>query len=221
MNRTPTTPTFPDLLDKFEDSIFYNLFCHLPGSIVSYDRTTGLAVVQPGLLRVFPNYAAPGAQTTAPYKPIANVPVFFAQAGGVSIGGDPKAGDPCMLAVLDRNVDAWLQNGGQPAPGTDRAHSLSDCFCFVGFNPISAPLASARLAGEVGIAEPLAGTGAKVVVKNGLVSIGNNTTTLLLALNALCTALDALTVNTGTGVISPATVTAINAAKTLLGEVLY
>lgn len=190
--KAPMTPTFTDAMNNFRAQIFYDLFCHLPGSIVSYDRATGLASVQPGLKRVYPNYTTPSGQTTAPYPQINGVPVFMVQGGGVSIGVDPVPGDPCLLCIVDRNMDAWKQNGGQPAPLSDRAHSLADCFAIVGFNPLSKPLASARDEGEAGIAEPLAGTGAKVVVMDGKISVANNAKNLATILASLMTTLSSL-----------------------------
>lgn len=185
MIKSPITPNFYDAMQDFKWQIFYNLYCHLPGSIVSYDRVNQTAVVQPGLQRVLPSLVGNLGYTLANYKPVVDVPVYIMQGGGVSIGADPVPGDPCMLCVIDRNMDAWILNGGTPAPLSDRAHDLSDCFALVGFNPTSKPLVSARLAGEVGIAEPLTGTGAKVVVKNGKISIASNAQNLLIILQTL------------------------------------
>lgn len=169
MNKTPNIPTFTDAMRNFRDQLFYDLYCHMPGEIVAFDRTTGVASVQINLKRVIPNYAVPTGQNVQPYPQLDNVPVFLLQGGGGSVGADPKKGDPCLIVVMDRNIDAWLQNGGQQAPLSDRAHDLSDCFAFVGFNPLNKPVLSARLAGECGIADALA----KIVVKNGLVDISN------------------------------------------------
>jgi hypothetical protein len=205
-NKTPTIPTFYDAMQNWRRSLFYNLYCHLPGEVVTYDRATGTATVQPGFKRVVPNYTVPAGQTIRPYAPIKRVPVFTAQGGRVSLGADPAPGDPCLLLVLDRNAEAWVQNGGQQAPLSDRAHDLSDCFALVGFNPLSAPLASARLAGEAGIAEPLAGTGAKVVVKSGKISIANNAENLSVTLGNLVTEL--LTMNTTLAAMTTASIAA-------------
>lgn len=169
MNKAPSTPTFTDAMRNFRDQIFYDLYVHMPGEIVSFDRSTGIASVQVGLKRVIPNFTVPTGQIVQSYPQLDNVPVFILQGSGASVGADPKKGDPCLIIVMDRNIDAWLQNGGQQAPVSDRAHDLSDCFAFVGFNPLAKPLVSARMALECGIADALA----KIVVKNGLVNISN------------------------------------------------
>lgn len=221
MNRTPHTPTFTDAMRNFKKALLYNLYCHLPGEIIAYDHAKGTATVQPALQRTIHNYAVAAGQTTQPYPLLKNVPVFILQGGRVSIGADPVgragavSGDPCLLAILDRNIDAWRQNGGAPAPLTDRAHDLADAFAFVGFNPLSAPLASARLTGEVGIAEPLAGTGAKVVVKNGKVAVANNAQNLNTIFQTL---FGVLKVDPG---LNGASQAALAAAQTALAALLY
>lgn len=203
--KTPNIPSFEDAMANFRAQIFYDLYVHVPGTIVAFNRATGLATVQPGLRRVYPTYTVPGGQTTKPYPQVANVMVFTLQGGGASVGADPAVGDPCLLLVADRNLDAWRQNGGQQAPLSDRAHHLSDCFALVGFNPLSAPLVSARLAGEAGIADALA----KVTVKQGRLKIGNNLTDLATILKTLFTVLAS---DPGLNGTSHAALTAANTA---------
>lgn len=214
MISTPTVPKFPDVMDNFKKSIFYSLYCHLPGAIVSFDRATGLAVVQPALKQVIPTYAAPNDFTTAPYPKLIDVPIFTLQGGGGSVGADPVPGDPCLIVVMDRNMDAWLQGGGQQAPLSGRAHDLSDCFAFVGFNPLNAPLASARLAGECGIAD----AAAKVVVKNGLVDVSNGPLPANKLGGILTTLFAALAADPG---LSGPSHTALALANTQLAALLY
>lgn len=167
--KTPLIPTFDDALESWWTSRAYRFYCHLPGAIVSFNRATGTAVVNVGLKQVIPDVTAPTGMRLAPYPQLADVPVFTLQGGGASIGADPAPKDPCLLLIADRNIDAWFQNGGQQAPLSPRCHDLSDGFALVGFNPLTQLLASARLAGEAGVADATA----KVVVKNGKVSIGN------------------------------------------------
>lgn len=192
-SKAPIIPTFTDALDNFRKYLGYNLYCHLPGTIVSYNRTTQRAVINIAMQKVIPNFELPAAAYTIPYPQLSDVPVFFPQADSVSVGGDPVAGDPCLLCILDRNMDAWKQDATSQAPLSDRAHNISDCFAIVGFNPLSTPLASARVEGDFGIAEPLAGTGAKIVVNGGFVTIANNTANLALILTTLLTAIGAAT----------------------------
>jgi hypothetical protein len=208
-------PTFTDVMETFKLGVFYDLYCHLPGTIVSYDRASGTATIQPGLQRVYSSYNPDAPQATAQYQPLLQVPVFFAQAGGVSVGGDPQAGDYCLLCVADRNMDAWRANGGAPAPLSPRAHDLSDCFALVGFNPKAAPLNTARLAGEFGLAEAAGGTGAKVVIKAGKVSVANATENLATILTTFLNAV------ASSSVLDSATKAAATAAAASLAALLY
>lgn len=169
--KTPHIPTFADAMENFRKDLGWRLYCHLPGNVVAFQRATMTASVQVALKQVVPDYTVPTGSRTSPYPQLENVPVFTLQGGGASMGADPAPGDACLICVLDRNIDAWYQNGGQmpAAPLSDRAHDLSDAFCLVGFNPLAKPLMTARLPGEAGLADALA----KVVVKNGLVNISN------------------------------------------------
>ncbi len=178
-NKTPQTPTFPDLLENFRKDLGYRLYCHLPGEIVDFDRTKLTATVKVGLKRVIPDYAASTGSKQAAYPVLVDCPVFVLTGGAGSVGADPVAGDPCLIAFADRNIDAWFQNGGQQAPLSPRAHDISDAFVFVGFRPRSKALITARAAGETGIAD----ASAAVVVMDGKASIRNQGDTLKAIIN--------------------------------------
>lgn len=167
--KTPRIPTFEDALENWWTSRAYRLYCHLPGQVVTFDRATLTITASVGLKQVIPDVSVPTGQRLAPYPQLTHVPVFTLQGSGGSVGADPAPGDTCLLAIADRNIDAWFQNGGQQAPLSPRCHDLSDAFAFVGFNPLVKIPVSARLAGETGIADAVA----KMVVKNGKASISN------------------------------------------------
>lgn len=211
-NKAPQTPTFTDAMENFGKALAYRIYCHLPGEIVTYDRTKGTARVQVGLKQVIPDYTVPTGQKLAPYPQLEGVLVFALQGGGAGIGVDPKPGDPCLICILDRNIDAWYQNGGQQAPLSPRAHDLSDAFCFVGFNPLTQPLATAREAGECGIADAVA----KVVVKDGRVNIANGP----LPINSLGGILDTMLTAMGAATTVPQIAAAATAAKASLATLL-
>lgn len=205
-NKTPQTPTFPDLLENFRKDLGYRFYCHLPGEIVDFNRTKLTATVKIGLKRVIPDYASDTGSKQTAYPVLVDCPVFVLTGGAGSIGADPAAGDPCLIAVADRNIDAWFQNGGQQAPLSPRAHDLSDAFVFVGFRPLSKALVTARAAGETGIAD----ASAAVVVQNGLVSIRNQGDTLKALVQDLIT--QVMAVNTGLAAESGTIPTAASAA---------
>lgn len=216
-NKSAQTPTFPDVMENFRKDLLYKLYCHLPGEVVAYDRTKNTAIVKVALKQVIPDYAAATGSKTAPYPQLTDVPVFLLQGGGASIGVDPVPGDACLICVLDRNIDAWYANGGQQAPLSPRAHSLSDAFCIVGFNPLPKPPTSSRAAGEAGIADALA----KVVVMGGLVDVSNNAQNLKLILDSLIAQI--ISVNVGIAAESgtiPTAAAAATAANVQLALIL-
>lgn len=213
-NKTPQTPDFYQAMQNYGRTLRYNFYCHLPGEVITYDRTKGRADIRIGLKRVIPDYTTSTGFKLADYPQLSGVPIFFGQGGGASIGADPAPGDPCLIVVLDRNVDAWLQNGGQQAPVSDRSHDLSDCFAFVGFNNLAKPLVSARLAGEAGIADAVA----KVVVKAGLIDISNGPLPANNLGGILTTLFTALAADPG---LSGASHTALAAANASLATLLY
>jgi hypothetical protein len=212
-NKAPSTPTFPDVMANFRKDLAYRLYCHLPGEIVSYDRATMTAAVKVALKQVIPDYAAATGFRTASYPQLASVPVFFLSAGAASAGGDPVAGDPCLLCILDRNMDAWKINGGVEAPLSPRAHDLADAFVFVGFRPTAQPLVSARAAGEFGVADARAA----VVVKDGLISVRNGP----LPANSLGGILDTMLTAMGAASSVAEVAAAATAAKAALDTLLY
>lgn len=212
-NKTPLTPTFPDAMENFRKDLGYRLYCHLPGEVVSFQRAKMTASVKVGLKQVIPDYKAPTGSKTTPYPQLENVPVFTLQGGGGSIGADPAAGDPCLICILDRNIDAWFQNGGAQAPLSPRAHDLADAFVFVGFNPLTTPLVSARAAGETGVADQLAA----VVVKDGKASIRNGP----LPANSLGGILDVMLTAMGSATTVGQVAAAANTAKAALATLLY
>lgn len=205
-NKAPQTPSFPDGMENFRKDLSYGLYCHLPGEVVDFDRTKLTATVKIGLKRVIPDYTAPTGYQIKDYPVLVDCPVFILTGGAGSIGADPAAGDPCLIAIADRNIDAWFQNGGQQAPLSPRAHDLSDALVFVGFRPRAKPLVSARAAGETGIAD----AAAAVVVQNGMVSIRNQTDTLKAIIQDTIT--QVVAVNTGIAAESGTIPTAAAAA---------
>lgn len=187
-NKTPQTPTFPDAMENFRKDLGYRLYCHLPGEVVTFDRTRMTATVKVGLKRVIPDYVAKTGSKNAAYPTLTDCPVFVLTGGAGSIGADPAPGDPCLIAVADRNIDAWFQNGGQQAPLSPRAHDLSDSLVFVGFRPLAKPLVTERAAGEAGVAD----ASAAVVVMGGRISIRNQADTLKAIIQDLITQIEAV-----------------------------
>ena len=116
----------PDMMEErgfsFEErealkrEMFSQLRCALPGKVVSYDSSAQTAVIQPGVI---------SGGVVMPL--LTDVPVFMP----VSFAVNP--GDYCLVIFADVDIDAWLASGDPEEPGSERMHSLSDGFAFVGF----------------------------------------------------------------------------------------
>ena len=110
-------------LDSLRREIFSTLRVAMPGQIVSYDESSGLATVQPALRR-----EASGLVLTAPE--LSEVPVLLP-----SPDFSVSAGMSCLLIFADFCLDGFLQSGQPVLPPSPRAHDLSDAIALVGYCP--------------------------------------------------------------------------------------
>ena len=100
--------------------ILSSLHCALPGTVVSFDADSQIAVIQPAVKQKYKD-----REITLPL--LQDVPVFMP----VSFTVNP--GDACLVIFADCDIDRWFETGGSEVPGSSRMHSLSDGFAFVGF----------------------------------------------------------------------------------------
>lgn len=100
-----------------------DLHTNLPGTIMSYNATSGRAVVKPSLSKLLAN----GQELPAPT--IVDVPVCWPSGDAYSalLAMPLKAGDSVTLKFSERAVDDWLENGSQ-VPNDPRMFDLCDAF---------------------------------------------------------------------------------------------
>ena len=96
-------------IKTLKDNIFSSIHCALPGKIVSFDAESQTAVIQPAVKRRAEQRDVP--------LPLLN------------------PGDACLVIFADCDIDAWFESGEAEMPASNRMHSLSDGFAFVGFRP--------------------------------------------------------------------------------------
>ncbi len=111
-------------LDSLKKELLSSLHAAMPGNIVSYDPSSGLATIQPALRRK----THAGGIMTAPL--LEDVPVFLPSSEYT-----PSPGDPCLLLFMDFCLDGWLSTGQPVIPPSPRTHDLSDAIALVGFFP--------------------------------------------------------------------------------------
>lgn len=100
-----------------------DLHTNIPGKIVSYNATTGRAVVKPSLSKLL----ADGTELPSPR--IVDVPVCWPSGDAYSalIALPLKAGDSVVLQFSERAIDDWLASGSE-VPTDPRMFDLSDAF---------------------------------------------------------------------------------------------
>jgi len=94
-------------------------------TIVSYDRTTQLATIQPKLKRKFGD-----KELTAP--PVEKVRISMPAGGGFGAHYDMKPGDPVVAHARMRNTDTSQGDGSDANAAPGRMHDLSDSIAFPG-----------------------------------------------------------------------------------------
>ena len=123
-------------LQALKQNILSSLHCALPGTVVSYDAETQTAVIQPAVKRRaeqrdgFARSVSGRNYRTVPDVPLPllrDVPVFM------PVSFEVNPGDACLVIFADCDIDAWFESGDTEVPESNRMHSLSDGFAFVGF----------------------------------------------------------------------------------------
>jgi hypothetical protein len=107
--------------------ILTSLHCALPGMVVSFDAESQTAVIQPAV-KHRPVSSRPTEGSGEISLPLLrDVPVFM------PVSFEVNPGDACLVIFADCDIDAWFETGEAEVPASNRMHSLSDGFAFVGF----------------------------------------------------------------------------------------
>lgn len=133
----------------------------MPGEILAYDSTTGLATVQPVM-----KFKKPDG-TTIDFPQITGVPVLFQQGAeqGATLAFPVQAGDGCLIIVGEQSLDYWMY--GQET-STDLAFDMTNAMCIPGlFKKPNAVVAEACEKGAVIIDAK----GTRLVIKSGAIEI--------------------------------------------------
>ena len=114
-------------LQALKQDILSSLHCALPGTVVSFDAESQTAVIQPAV-KHRPVSSRPTEGSGEISLPLLrDVPVFM------PVSFEVNEGDACLVIFADCDIDAWFETGEAEVPASDRMHSLSDGFAFVGF----------------------------------------------------------------------------------------
>lgn len=130
------------LADVLRDAIrtqVADVHTSFPATVVSYDRTTQKATVQPVVRHRYTDEDGEIHDEKPPVIP--SVPVLFPSATGYAITFDLTPGDPVFVHVAERSTDEWRATGLVDVTALDlRRFDLSDAFCVPGGRPFSSPV---------------------------------------------------------------------------------
>jgi len=120
-------------IDDYVQDVFSNLMMRvntcIPGQIVSYDRTSQTAEIQPVLKIKF-------VEKDPENLPIIkDVPVVYPGSGGYWLTFDLVPGDYVLLLFSQRSIGAWQTQGGIVDPSRRRKFHMSDAIALPGINP--------------------------------------------------------------------------------------
>ena len=114
-------------LQALKRDILSSQHCALPGTVVSFDAESQTAVIQPAVKHRPVSSRPPEGSGEISLPLLRDVPVFM------PVSFEVNPGDACLVIFADCDIDAWFESGEAEVPASDRMHSLSDGFAFVGF----------------------------------------------------------------------------------------
>lgn len=211
-----------NMLDFHADDIMLYFNCHHFGTVQSFNaanQTASATIDYQKLQYVYDAQSGLNQPQLVAYPPLTQCPVFFHCGINGGITFPLSVGDKCDIFFNDRDMDAWFAGAVNQAPATARLHDFSDAIIVVGTRQPASPLSNFSTT----YAMLRSGDGTAFVgvnKSNGKISIQNSNGNLETILQSLVSALESLTVNTGTGIPNPPFVTNITAVGTNLAKVL-
>lgn len=118
-------PTLASLLNAFKEVIYNTLNCHKVGKIVSFDASNQTARAEMLIPKILDG-------KIVDYPVLVDCPVFVLSGGNARITMPIQAGDSCLVAFNDEDMDNWFATGAKQEAGTNRKHSFTDGLIFVG-----------------------------------------------------------------------------------------
>ena len=107
----------PAQVISIKKEISSSLHCALPGIVESFDADEVTAVIRPAVK----------TNTGIEMPLLQDVPVFM------PVPFEVNPGDACLIVFADCDTDSWFETGETEVPASERQHSLSDAFAFIGF----------------------------------------------------------------------------------------
>lgn len=136
----PGERSLAGVLRQAQKRVMRNLNVSLPGTVISYDDDSGLAVVRPGVNRLVPSMQDANEMVSETLPDIHDVPVCWPVGRGFQIVGGLEQGDTVLLVFLDRDPSGWMTNAGEiQDPEDARLHHISYAVAIPGLVPETSP----------------------------------------------------------------------------------
>lgn len=119
-----------ELLAAVTESERREIVTTFDATIVSYDRATQMATIQPKLKRKFGD-----KELTAP--PLEKIKIVQPKSTGGGVHVDLQAGDPVIAHARMRNSDTSQTDGSDADAAPGRMHDMSDAIAYPGGGPDS------------------------------------------------------------------------------------
>lgn len=133
------TPTIAEALQAVISSNLVDVHTAMPGTVVSYDAATQTADIRPGLPRTLRD--ADGEKSLEELPVIPAVPVHWTMGGDYFVTMPLPPGAGGLLIFSERDISAWLDQGGAPDPGDEGLHGMAGAVFVPGLSTVAARLA--------------------------------------------------------------------------------
>jgi hypothetical protein len=121
--------TLEELLRKAMDARVAQVRVAIPGQVVSYDKATQTANIQP----IVDDFVETETETFNESLPqLQGVPVAVYSGGGFFVHVPLVKGDTGLLVFQERSIDLWLKTGKQNPPQDLRRHHLGSAVFYPG-----------------------------------------------------------------------------------------
>lgn len=128
-------PTLKDALAASMSRALEGVHTSMPGTVVSYDRTTQTATIRPAIRQTY--RTGDGKLATEKLPDIPSVPVLFPTSAAASLTFDLAAGDPVILLVGESSTDEYRTGDSDDNDPQDvRRFDLSDSVAIPGGRPV-------------------------------------------------------------------------------------
>lgn len=228
-------PDFNDVIARVQQTTMSRLNCHNIGKIIEFEPETQTCTIQ------LMQQEQLGDNIYTP-APLTEVPLILYGVEGAHITLPNPVGSICLVLFLDRNIDAFMRTGEIYTPETKRTHDYTDCVALTTFKTLVNPIENYdteaisiihdKLIEEVLYTSVIKNYGNSLLLKvsteetsaqitvDDKINVQNTNQNLATLIQNLIATIKALTVNTNSGIVTPASQDALQTIADNFSELL-